>query len=359
MKRQAPSSAAALIIEITRGNIVESEHQVSIAVVDVRGQSVMAFGDMKKPIYLRSSAKPFQALPLVEQGYAESLKISSQQLAILCASHAGTDRHVEVVREILEKNDLSETDLQCGSHPPNDRNTAARLLSMGEPSLPIRHNCSGKHAGMLLYSRAVSEDIQLYLQQDGKTQQAILDVFSEMVEVPKHEIKVGIDGCSAPNFAIPLPAAAFGYARLMDPSAMGEARGKSCNRIVEAMTSHPEMIAGIGRFDRELMQAVKGRLLAKGGAEGYQAIGIPPNQISGGSALGIAIKVHDGESGKRAISVTTLAVLRLLGLITAEEQANLAAFDERPLFNYSNIAIGNIRLTDQSRIRLQEAYERI
>jgi L-asparaginase II len=359
MSRQNPAQADALNVELVRGDIVESEHHISMAMVDVRGQNLISFGDTTKPTYLRSSAKPFQALPFVERGYAERFQFSSQQLAILCASHSGTDLHVGIVRELLEDHDLSESNLQCGMHTPFDGSTAERLLSQGESPTPLRHNCSGKHTGMLLFTQLADEDIKNYLQRSVLVQQTILHVFSEMVSVKEDEIEVGIDGCSAPNFAVPLQAAALGYARLMDPSDLGKLRSQACRRIVQAMLSNPEIVAGAGRFDTELMQTVKGRLLAKGGAEGYQAIGIPPEQLPNRLSAGLTLKVHDGDSGKRVVGLITLVILSTLGLVTLEEQSQLSTYGERQLFNYMNLPIGEIRLAEESRNRLQMAYERI
>lgn len=359
MSKQDPYSADALIVEVVRGEIVESSHQVSLAMVDVHGHLLLAFGDKENPIYMRSSAKPFQALPWVEAGLSDTLKISSQELAILCASHSGTDQHVEVVRDVLGRIGLTEASLQCGTHTPFDRSTARSLLNQGKSPSPFRHNCSGKHTGMLLYSHSLKAKAEHYLQRSGLVQRKILKAFSEMVGVPEQEIEVGIDGCSAPNFAVPLPAAALGYARLMDPSDLGEQRAQACDRIVQAMVSHPDMVAGSGRFDTQLMQVVEGRLLAKAGAEGYQAVGIPSGQLAKETSAGIALKVHDGDSGKRARSLITVAILSSLGLVTIDERAKLSAFDERPLLNFSKLTVGEIRLAEESKTRLQEAHERI
>jgi L-asparaginase II len=351
--------ADALIIEVVRGEIVESRHRVSVVMVDSDGRRRLAFGDMLEPIYLRSSAKPFQALPFVESGFADQLELGSRQLAIICASHSGTDEHAEVVRGILGRIGLTEGNLRCGTHTPFDSDTANRLLRQGEAPSPLRHNCSGKHAGMLLFSSALHAPPEEYLLQDGKVQGAILNAFSEMAEMPVQEVEVGIDGCSAPNFAVPLPAAALAYARLMDPYGFGEQRAEACRRIVHAMTSHPDMVAGKGKFDTQLMQVTKGQLLSKGGAEGYQAIGIPAARIPGGKAAGITLKVHDGDGGNRARSVVTLVLLGAMGILTADESAQLHGFDARPMFNFSQINIGELRMASESITRLQRAYDRI
>jgi L-asparaginase II len=348
-----------LIIEVVRGAIVESRHRVSVAIVDSDGRQRLAFGDMVERVYLRSSAKPFQALPFVEGGFADRYDLSSRQLAIICASHTGTDEHAEVVRGILGRIGLTESNLRCGTQTPSDSDTANRLMKLGEDPSPLRHNCSGKHAGMLLFSNALHTPPDEYLLQESDVQRAILKAFSEMAEVPAQNVEVGIDGCSAPNFAVSLPAAALAYARLMDPSGFGEQRVEACRRIVHAMTSHPDMVAGKGKFDTQLMQVTNGQLLSKGGAEGYQAMGIPSDRTPGGKAMGITLKVHDGDSGKRARSVVTLELLGALGILTADERAQLARFDARPMFNLSQIIIGEIRLASESRTRLQKAHDQI
>lgn len=354
--REGPS---ALIIEILRGKIVESRHRVSLALVDSRNHLRLAFGDMNAPVYMRSSAKPFQALPLVEKGFAAQLELSIRQQALICASHAGRDEHAETALSILEKIELTESSLQCGTHTPFDRSTAKRLLKQGETLSPLRHNCSGKHAGMLLLAHSLGEDIETYLNPDHRVQREILQAFSGMVALDEGDIDLGTDGCSAPNFAIPLPAAAYGYSRLMDPSELDENRAQACKRIVQAMLSYPDMVAGDGEFDTDLMKVLKGRILSKGGAEGYQALGIPSAIWPGKYAAGIVLKVQDGDGAKRARNVACLAVLHALELISAEERKHLAGFDQRTLLNFRQIEVGEIRIASESLDRLHEAYERV
>ncbi len=358
LKRKS-EGADTLKVEVLRGGVVESHHHLSMAMVDMQGQTILTFGDMTEPIFLRSSAKPFQALPLVEQGILEDLDLNAQQLAVMCASHSGTDSHAEVVGSILESAGFDEDDLQCGIQSPSDRATAERLLKQEIEVSPLRHNCSGKHAGMLLLSRHLMEEPDQYLNPNGQVQGEILQAFCEMVGLSQSEILVGVDGCSAPNFAVPLRDAAFGYARLMDPSGLGNPREAAARRIVEAILSYPEMVSGYGSFDTEFMRSSKGRFLSKGGAEGYQAIGIPGDVFPSGHAVGLVLKVHDGDMGKRARSVATLAILEALGLITHDDCKQLSEFGERVLLNYRGLEVGQIRLARESRQRLLQGYERI
>ena len=349
----------ALIIEIVRGKVVESRHFVSLAAVDSQKRLRLAFGDMVDPVYMRSSAKPFQALPLVEKKIDLQHNLSTRQLALICASHAGTDEHAEVASSILNIAGLSETSLRCGTHTPYDQSTAKRLLKQGESLSALRHNCSGKHAGMLLLAQALNQDPETYLDPHHRVQAEILQAFSAMVDIKEADVELGTDGCSAPNFAIPLPAAALGYACLMDPSSLDASRAEACRRITHAMLSNPDIVAGIGEFDTELMQAADGNILSKGGAEGYQALGISSANWPGDGAAGIVLKVQDGDGSKRARSVVCMALLRVLNLITPEAQERLARFDQRALNNFRQIEVGQIRMARESLDRLQEAYERI
>jgi len=349
----------ALIIEILRGKVVESWHSVSLAAVDSHNRLRLAFGNMVDPVYMRSSAKPFQALPLVQKKIDLQHNLSTRQLALICASHAGTDEHAEVASSILKKVGFSETNLRCGTHTPFDESTANRLLRQSESLSALRHNCSGKHAGMLLLAQALEQDPETYLDTHQPVQGEILQAFSAMVGINEAEVELGTDGCSAPNFAIPLPAAALGYARLMDPSGLDAARADACRRITHAMLSNPDMVAGIGEFDTELMQAASGNILSKRGAEGYQALGISAATWPGGGAAGIVLKVHDGDGSKRARSVTCMTILRVLNLIIPEAQERLARFDQRPLSNFRQIEVGRIQIASESLDRLHEAYERI
>lgn len=347
-----------MMVDISRGGIVKSSHRVVAAVADVHGEVLAAWGNADLVTFLRSSAKPFQGMPVVESGAAAHFGLSEQELAIVCASHAGTDEHIEVTHSILRKIDLSEADLRCGTHTPYDSRTSDKLVKAGEKPSPIRHNCSGKHAGMLATARYLETPILTYLEPDHPIQQQILHNFAEMVSMAVDNIIIGIDGCSAPNFAVPLRNAATAYARLMDPRQFSTERADSCRMIVNAMTAYPEMVSGEGRFDTLLMQVTSAQVLSKGGAEGFQAIGIPPNSFGSGSpTLGIALKVLDGDLGSRPRSVATIAVLEALGVLPAEERQRLKQFDARPILNQSGLRVGEISSPEAVRDVLNLTHE--
>ncbi|MDD2696350.1 MAG: asparaginase [Anaerolineales bacterium] len=349
-----PDNAHLPLFELTRGltapeeQTVESVHYGAIAVADARGRLLAWYGDPQMVTYLRSTAKPFQALPFIESKGHEHYGLTPREIAVICASHSGSDEHVSVVREIQRKTGVKEEDLLCGVHPISHEETLKAMAQRGEALSPNRHNCSGKHTGMLASARMRHLPTQDYISADHPLQVHIRETFAEMCVLPTHKVMVGIDGCSAPNFAVPLFNAALGFARLCDPTG-GEvapaARQAACNAIVQAMTSHPDMVAGPGRFDTLLMQAGGGKILSKGGAEGYQGIGLLPGALSPGSpALGIAIKISDGDPSSRAVRATSLEVLRQLGALSPAQLESLQSFGPRfPVTNWRKLAVGVAR----------------
>lgn len=332
---------------LTRGQTVESLHHAAIAVVDVEGRLLAWHGDPDNVTFLRSTAKPFQALPFVEAGGLEAFDLTMQELAVMCASHSGTDEHVCVVAGIQAKIGVTEADLLCGVHEPGDQATAMALRERKELPTPLRHNCSGKHTGMLAFARLSNTvfDNLMYIEPQHPIQQTILAAFAEMCHIPASQIAAGIDGCSAPNFAIPQRNAAWAYARLCDPQSglvSPQARGDACRMITTAMTSYPEMVGGPGRFDTRLMQVGRGQIVAKGGAEGYQGIGLMPGVLYPGSpAVGIAIKVADGDGRVKARSSIAIETLRQLGALTSEQLEALQDFGSSyPIKNWRSLVVG-------------------
>lgn len=330
------------LFALTRGDTLESVHFGAIAVVDAQGRLLASVGDPWVVTYLRSTAKPFQALPFVEDGGPDHFGLTDEEIALLCASHSGTDRHVAVVKRIQQKVGVTEGQLLCGTHPPYDEATAKALQARGEEPTPNRHNCSGKHTGMLAQAVLHGWPTADYINPDHPVQQRILRTFAEMCGLAPEDVRVGVDGCSAPNFAAPLYHVAYGYARLMDPRDLPAQRATAVRTIVRAMTQHPFMVGGPGRFDTLLMEAAQGRVLAKGGAEGYQGLGLPPNTLGPGApGVGIAFKIADGDGRKsRARSAVALEILRQLGVLT-EIPATLRAFGpEITVSNWRGLAVG-------------------
>ncbi len=350
------SHGYAPIFQLTRGNIVESLHFGAVAVVEVSGKLVASYGEPGLVTFTRSSAKPIQALPFLEMGGATTYGLTLQEVALLCASHSGTDKHVAVVRSIQSKTCVSESELMCGVHNPYDRVTAEALRVRGEEPTPNRHNCSGKHTGMLAFARLLGmqpgADELAYIDPRHPVQQRILSTLAEMSDLSPQDIEVGIDGCSAPNFALPLRNTALAIARLCEPDGLAEPRAKACRLITKAMLTYPDMIGGPDNFDTSLMQVAQGRVICKGGAEGFQVFGIMPGAIRPGSpALGVAFKISDGDlkGHNRAAGdprghvrpAVTLEILHQLGVFDAQDLEKLADFGPEFLVeNWRHIRAG-------------------
>jgi L-asparaginase II len=331
------------LVELTRGELVESIHYGSVAIVDSTGKSSI-YGESITPFFLRSSAKPFQALAFLENNGTAFFNMTRKEIAILCSSHSGTDGHVAVLKSLQKKIGIQESDLQCGVHPPYDSKTQEDLLLRGEKPTPLRHNCSGKHTGMLAFAKMLGAPLESYLSIDHPVQQAILKTISEICDIEAREIQLGIDGCSAPVFAIPLGNAALGFARLVDPGKLSKSRAQACRLIYQAMTENPQMVAGPGRFDTVFMEAMGGQAMSKSGAEGYLAIAIPrDNTKPGKPGLGITIKISDGDLEQRAAPVAALEILHSLGIIHAEQIVKLVKFGQRELTNWRGLKVGAIQ----------------
>ena len=342
------------IVELTRGQTVESTHYGAFAVVDSHGETLASHGDPGVVAFLRSSAKPFQVLPFVERGGIEAFGFSAKQLALACASHEGSDEHVRLARSILQLADVDEDALQCGSHMPGDIEAYKRLIKLDEAPTPIRNNCSGKHSTMLAHARMRDLPLNTYLEPDHPIQQDILATFSGMCLLPSHQVQHGIDGCSAPNFAVPLFNAALAFARLTDPHDLGNTRSSACRKITSAMTSHPEMVSGPSEFDCRLMQVGAGNIVCKRGAEGFQAIGLLPGTLGPDSpGVGIAIKIMDGDLGQRKLDLqpytrvrpaVTLEILKQLGALTEAQLDELSEFGPvKSVTNHRGIVVGESR----------------
>jgi L-asparaginase II len=337
-----PTQSYQPIFELRRGRVAESLHFGALAVVDAAGNLIAHYGDPQTVTFTRSSAKPLQALALIEAGGHECFGLSQAEVAITCASHSGTDAHVEVVRSLQAKAGIAESQLMCGTHSPYHKETAERLLRQGEKPTPNRHNCSGKHSGMLALAALQGWPLEDYIDPAHPVQQTILANVAGMCGLPVEQVGVGTDGCSVPNFAVPLRNLAWAYARLGDPTGLSEQRAEACGVIVEAMTAHPEMVGGPGRFDTALMSAAGGRVLAKSGAEGYLALAIRSGVLGEASpGLGVALKIADGDPKGRARPAVALEVLRQLGALGEQELTALAEFGPRiTVHNWREVEVG-------------------
>jgi len=333
------------VYELTRGNVVESVHYGAAAIVDSFGNLLYSKGDPGLVTFLRSSAKPFQALPFIRQKGHLKFQLTHEEIALMCSSHSGTPEHTALLGMFQDKIGVTVKDLKCGVHYPLHIPSADQLKFTGILPNPYHHNCSGKHTGMLAYARLEGYPLDSYLELNHPVQQNILRTFSEMCNFDQNEIELGTDGCSAPNFAVPLYNAALAFARLCDPKDLDSETAEACETIITSMTEFPFMVAGPDRFDTALMQAGEGKIVAKGGAEGFMSVGIRPNVLFEKSpGIGIAIKISDGDAGGRARSAFTLQILESIGALTPEMSNQLASFGPNlKIYNYQKIEEGEGR----------------
>jgi L-asparaginase II len=295
---------------VTRGELVESIHRGRLAVFDPMGGELEAWGDPEAYVYLRSSAKPFQALPLVLSGAADAFGLTGEELAVACASHNAEEPHLAAVRSILKKAGLSEGDLQSGAHLPMYEPAADELIRRGEEPRSIHGNCSGKHAGMLAVCVHEGYETLGYREPGHPLQRRILGLLAEVCGVEDDEVLIAGDNCGVPAFALPLRSFATGLARMATGDELPDHLVGAAIRIRDAMRSHPFMVAGTGRLDTELMGRT--HLLVKGGAEAVLAVGNP-------EGWGMALKISDGSN--RAMRPAALAVLDHMGVRVGDGEA--------------------------------------
>ncbi|HEV7370569.1 asparaginase [Arenibaculum sp.] len=328
---------APVLVEVTRGGMVESRHHAVACVVDAEGRVVRHWGDFERPVYARSAIKSLQALPLIETGAADAFELGDEELALACASHAGEPVHTARVAAWLERIGLGPSDLECGVHLPYDEETAHDLLRRGEGPRPVHNNCSGKHAGMLTTAVHRGEPTRGYIRRDHPVQQRILGVLEQMTGHPLEGAPWGHDGCGIPTIAIPLGGIAFAMARIADPSGLPDRRAEAATRLRRAWSAHPHLVGGRGSYDTGLMKAAGSRVLLKVGAEGVMCAVVPE------LGLGAAVKVEDGAG--RAAGVAMAAILGELGVLP-DAGEDLAALLRPPLANRAGLRVGEVRPSD-------------
>lgn len=304
----------AVLAEVTRGDVVESVHRGIVAVVDVDGNLIASAGDVDRPAYFRSSAKPFQAIPVVESGAAETFGFTERELALACSSHDSTPDHQRGVARMLEKISLHDEDLRCGISPPVDEQELARsVLGLVWPS-QIQCECSGEHAGMLAACKQLGYPLDTYVDREHPLQRRILEIIASVLGMHKDEITIGTDGCSIPTFAAPIRCFASAYALFATPrqSSIGNDAGlvDAIDRLRSAMVAYPVMVGNEGVLDTDIMQFSGGQIVAKLGAEGLLCMAIPERR------LGIAIASDDGM--KRGLGPAAIATLEQLGISDGE-----------------------------------------
>ena len=330
----AETGAPPIAVHVIRGDMVESRHRAAFAVVDEAGRIVEARGEIDAPVYPRSAFKPLQALPLVETGAADRFALTAEELALACASHGGEKKHAETAAGVLARAGLSEADLECGAHLPYHVPSAHALIREGRAPSALHNNCSGKHAGMLITARHMGEATRGYIAPDHPVQRRVLRAIEEMVGLDLSKAPRGVDGCGLPQIGIPLRALALAIARLGAPDALPQTRAAACRRIGAAMTAHPFMVAGTGRFCTSIMTIATGKVIAKTGAEGMYMAAVPAR------GLGIALKIEDGAA--RAAEVTLASLLARYADFDDAQRTRLDTLLTPPIQNVAGRLVGRI-----------------
>ena len=320
------------ITVVHRGGHPELVHYGSVAVCNAQGHLLAHAGDVTQPMFTRSALKPFQAMPLIAR-FAERYQLTDADVALLCASHNGDPPHTERVASLLAKAGADDTALACGSHLPYFYSTNNVVPAAGEVFGRLHHNCSGKHTGMLLLAAALGETLTGYLNTDHPVQQAITASVSHFTGVPPAQLVRGTDGCSAPNYAVPLPALATAFARLTLAEPDAE-YGTGPQRVAQGMCSHPEMVSGRGRNDLTLAHAGRGDWVCKVGADGVQAI------ASRSRGIALAAKVSDGNL--KALMVAVVSVLDQLSWLDHDARTALAEFTPAAMTNAAGLEVGQM-----------------
>ncbi|MGE0129465.1 MAG: asparaginase [Blastocatellales bacterium] len=337
-----------VLVEVTRGSMVESRHHGFIAVVDSSGSVIAKAGDISAPVWFRSAAKPFQTIPIIASGAAARYRFTPRELAVITGSHSGENIHLEAVLSILNKIALDESALKCGAHMPFDDASAKQLRAENRQPSVLHNNCSGKHAGMIGFAKHINEPVENYIDPNHPIQRRIHSTLASFAAAPVDEyniaIAVAVDGCSAPVFGLSIEAMARSYARLVGAqhTEIEPELAAAAETVVNAMTEYPEMVGGTrNRLDTDLMLAAKGQIVSKVGAEGVQLLGVRPNEHYP-KGLGVAIKIEDGDI-RRARDPVVIETLRQLGLLDDDQLTRLARYTRSTVLNHRRIEVGEVR----------------
>jgi len=330
-------TANPILIEVLRGDVVESRHRGAFVVVDAAGKTVLSAGDIERPVFPRSSMKILQAVPLVESGAADAFACTPAELALACASHNGEEIHTRAVAAWLDRLGLTQDDLACAAHTPYYGPSAEALIRAGEKPCRLHNNCSGKHTGFLALAKHMDVPTRGYENRRHAVQEAAFEATASLADQPV-DMPFGIDGCAAPNPALPLKSLGLAMARIAAPDGLAPARARSVTRLREAMRAHPYLVAGAGRACTRLMQATLPGTVVKTGAEAA-FIGIAPAK-----GLGFALKIDDG--GTRGAETLAANLLDRLGLIEDAHRAGIADLLAPPITNWGGELVGRVRLAE-------------
>jgi L-asparaginase II len=336
-----------VLVNALRGGIVESMHRGAIAIVDANGAVHTATGDIERPVFPRSAVKVLQALPLVASGAAERFGLVDEELALACASHGGEPRHAETAAGMLAKAGVDVQALECGTHWPYHDGSIKALAATGASPSALHNNCSGKHAGFVCVGCLMAADrgadvrgfLRGYVQPDHPVMREVTASLESTTGYRLADAARGVDGCSIPTYAVPLRHLAHAFAKVATGVGLSAGQAAAARRLRRAVAAAPFMVAGSGRFDTRVMQALGERVFCKVGAEGVHCAALPE------LGLGVAIKMDDGNNA-RAVEVVMAAVIRRLLPLEGGAATLLQSLADVPLRNWNGIEVGRLQAAE-------------
>lgn len=334
-----------ILVEVIRGDYVESFHRGAISIVDGTGKELVAIGDVERPVYPRSAIKPLQALYLVESGAVDGFNLDARDIALSCASHSGEAVHTKGVSVMLDKAGLSATCLECGTQWPTSTQERAVIMQAGEKPVALHNNCSGKHAGFICASHHLGAKVDGYIKPDHPAQLETKTILEGLYDFQfSNQAQIGTDGCSIPTYAVPLKNLALGFAKFAAKNTGSTGRDKAMGTIHDACVANPDLVAGTKRFDTVIMEAFGKAVLVKTGAEGVYAGSVPD------LGLGIALKCEDGTTrASEAMMAVCLAAL------LEERPASLERYLNLELKNRNGWKVGCVKPVDGLLDKLRDA----
>ncbi|THK39607.1 asparaginase [Ensifer sp. MPMI2T] len=327
-----------VLVEVTRGNLVESRHRGTVIAVDGDGNTVFSLGDTDAAVFPRSACKAMQALPLVESGAADAYGFGAKALALACASHSGEPEHVALAAEMLAAAGRDVDALECGAHWSIDQKTLIGQARSIETPSALHNNCSGKHAGFVCACCHSGTEVRGYIGYDHPIQQEIRGVMESLTGAILARDNCGVDGCSIPTYAVPLKGLAHGFAKMATGAGLAAERARASQRLIEACMAEPFYVAGTKRACTRMMKTAPGRIFAKTGAEGVFCAAIPEKGI------GIALKCEDGTT--RAAEAMVAATLARFFADEPQLHAALMAQANHAMRNWNGMHVGDVRVTE-------------
>ena len=331
-----------VLVEVYRGDTVESAHRGAVAVVDADGACVLALGDIERPVFPRSAVKLLQALPLVASGAAERFGLDDEELALACASHNGEPAHVATAARMLAKAGVDPQALECGAHWPYREAFQREMAARGETPSALHNNCSGKHAGFiclgcsLAAGRPLFDAVRGYVQAGHPVMRQVTQALQASTGWDLANAPQGIDGCSIPTFGIPLRHLALAFARVGSGTGLSAEHARAARRLRQAVARAPFMVGGTDRFDTRVMQQLGERVCCKVGAEGVYCAALPER------GLGVALKIDDGNNA-RAAEVAMAALIEAYVRLDDDDARLLGSLSHVRLTNWNGIGVGSLR----------------